>query len=175
MDSFVYLASLFLSMIVQVVVPPLPAELIVIVAAKSFGIWTTTLVAGSGLFVGGVLVYYFASWIEKRFKNFFERGKVAKVILRLKEVETFILLIRVLPYNPSDIISYAAGLIRVSPKKFITITFFVSYIRCFLLSYFGSSIESMGSLFVVFGLLLLSAAIGWVFVFGQKRLSSSKS
>ena len=169
-----YLLIIFISMVVQVIVPPLPAELIVIISAKSFGLWTTTLVAGSGLFLGGVLVFYFASWIERRFKNIFERGKVATVISKLKRVETFILCIRVLPYNPSDIISYAAGLIRVSPKKFITITFFVSYIRCFLLSYFGSYIVDAGSLFMVFGLLLISAAIGWVVVFGT-RLSGRKS
>lgn len=169
-----YMMILFISMVVQVIIPPLPAELIVIISAKSFGLWTTTLVAGSGLFIGGVLVFYFASWIERRFKNIFERDKVVTVITKLKKVETFILCIRVLPYNPSDIISYGAGLIRVSPKKFVTITFFVSYIRCFLLSYFGSYIVDAGSLFTVFGLLLISATIGWVAVFGSS-LSGRKS
>ncbi|MGM0518693.1 MAG: TVP38/TMEM64 family protein [Campylobacterota bacterium] len=156
-------------MIVQVVIPPIPAEVIVIGSGKLYGIWTTTLVAGSGLFAGGVLVYFFGRAIEKKFHTTFEKEKVAKVIKRLREVETFILLIRILPYNPSDIISYAAGIIKIDIKKYITITFFVSFGRSFLLAYFGSYIEDAKTLFIIFGILLLSAAIGWFFVFKKSK------
>lgn len=152
-------------MIAQVIVPPIPAELIVIGGGKFYGIWTTTVVAGSGLFTGGVIVYYFGRGIEKTFHKTFERKKVAQVIERLQEVETFILLVRILPYNPSDIISYAAGIIKIELKKYLLLTFIVSFTRCFLLAYFGTQIQDVKTLFIVFSLLFFSALLGWLFVF----------
>ena len=153
-------------MIVQVIIPPIPAELIVIGAGKLHGVWVTTLVAGAGLFAGSVIVYFFGAWIEKYFHNLFAKDKVARVIERLHEVETLMLLVRVLPYNPSDIISYAAGIIKVNIKKYLIITFFVTFIRCFLLAYFGTQISNIETLLVVFSLLFVSALIGWAVVFG---------
>ncbi len=151
-------------MILQVVIPPIPAEVIVIGSGNLYGVVTTTLVAGSGLFTGGVIVYFFGRLIEKKFHKTFEKEKVARVVKKLQELETFILLIRILPYNPSDIISYAAGVIKVNIKKYIAITFVVSFGRSFLLAYFGTYIEDTKTLFVVFSILILSAVIGWFFV-----------
>ncbi len=155
-------------MIVQVILPPIPAELIVVAAGKIHGVGITTLVAGSGLFTGGVAVYFLGRFIERGFHGIFARQKVARVIDRLHEVETLLLLVRVLPYNPSDIISYAAGIIKVKLRKYLLITFAVSFVRCFLLAYFGSMITDMQTLFVIFGLLFLSAMLGWAVVFGMK-------
>jgi uncharacterized membrane protein YdjX (TVP38/TMEM64 family) len=156
-------------MIIQVIIPPIPAELIVIGSGNIYGIWTTTLVAGSGLFVGGVIVYFFGRGIAKGFHTTFEKEKVAKVIQRLREVETFILLVRILPYNPSDIISYAAGIIKINIKKYIMITFFVSFGRSFLLAYFGSYIEDIKTFFIIFAILFFSAILGWLFVFKKQK------
>ena len=151
-------------MILQVVIPPIPAEVIVIGSGNLYGVLTTTLVAGSGLFIGGVVVYLFGRLIEKKFHKTFEKEKVARVIKKLQKLETFILLIRILPYNPSDIISYAAGIIKIDIKKYIIITFIVSFGRSFLLAYFGTYIEDTKTLFIVFSILILSAVIGWFFV-----------
>lgn len=161
-------------MVIQVVIPPIPAEVIVIGSGKLYGIAMTTFVAGSGLFVGGVVVYFFGRFIEKTFHTTFEKQKVAAVIQRLREVETFILLIRILPYNPSDIISYAAGIIKIDIKKYILITFFVSFGRSFLLAYFGSYIEDTQTFFIIFGILLLSAVVGWFFVFKKHKKNQEK-
>jgi len=169
------LAVLFVLMIIQVIIPPIPAELIVVASGNLYGVWTTTFVAGGGLFTGGVLVYFFGRGIEKTFHSAFEKKKVAHVIQRLKEVETFILLVRILPYNPSDIISYAAGIIKINIKKYLLITFFVSFVRCFLLAYFGTQISDMQTLFFVFSILFISALVGWVFVFGIGKKSEKIS
>ncbi|MGM0623175.1 MAG: TVP38/TMEM64 family protein [Campylobacterota bacterium] len=165
----------FVIMIVQVIIPPIPAELVVIGAGNLYGIWTATWVSGSGLFVGGILAYFFGRGIGKVFHNLFAKKKVAQVISRLHEVETFILLVRILPYNPSDIISYAAGVIRIPLKKYLLITFFVSYVRCFLLAYFGSKITSLNTLFIVFSLLFLSALIGYIIVFKRGKSDKKRS
>ena len=81
-------------MILQVVIPPIPAEVIVIGSGNLYGVLTTTLVAGSGLFIGGVVVYFFGRLIEKKFHKTFEKEKVARVIKKLQKIETFILLMQ---------------------------------------------------------------------------------
>ncbi|MGM0533551.1 MAG: TVP38/TMEM64 family protein [Campylobacterota bacterium] len=163
------LLILFAVMVAQVIIPPIPAEMVVVFSAKFHGVWTTTAVAGAGLFVGGVLVYFIGRFIHKGFEKTFQKEKVQRVITRLHEVETPILLVRVLPYNPSDVISYAAGVIGINLKKFVTITFFVSFIRVYILAYFGSKISDIKTLFMVFGALFISAVIGWIVVFGTRK------
>ena len=163
------LSGLFFLMAVQVVIPPIPAELIVIGAGREYGLLLTTLVAGSGLFAGSVLVYFFGEWIEARFGRFFKKERVASVMARLHRIETPLLLIRVLPYNPADLISYAAGILRVPLRKYLILTFVVTYLRCGLLAYFGTRITDLKSLFIILSLLALSAMTAAFFVYGRRR------
>jgi len=163
------LLLLFLIMVVQVVVPPIPAELIVIGAGKQYGVVVTAIVAGSGLTAGSMLVYWLGGWIEQRFGRIFARQQVQTVMARLRKVETPLLLIRALPYNPSDVISYAAGIIKIKKKKFILLTCLTSYSRCFVLGHFGAAVSSLGSLLAIGSLLLVSALIAAGVVYGRQR------
>jgi len=162
------LAILFFSMIIQVIIPPIPAELIVISAGKIYGVLIATIVAGTGLFVGGVLVYMFGYWLQEKFK-IFNNKKAREVINKIKEHEKIILWIRILPYNPSDIISYGAGIIRVRKATFLRISFFTSYIRCFLLAWLGSYITNVKSTLQVIGILIISAIVAHVIVYKRKK------
>ena len=162
------LLVLFISMIVQVVIPPIPAEIIVIAAGKLYGVFLTTLVAGSGLYIGSLLVYFFGKWIRRRFTHLFKKERVSKVVEKLKEHETLILWIRILPYNPSDLISYAAGILHIPKKKFVLISFFTSYIRCFFLALLGTSLTDVTTTLQVLGLLAISAAVAYVLIYRKK-------
>lgn len=159
LDSIYGAILLFFSMILQVIIPPLPAELIVIAASKIFGVPLTAAVAGTGLWIGSVLVYYIGRYLHQRFDGFFGKERIRKAIEEIRNYENFILWVRILPYNPSDIISYAAGIIKVNNKKFITISFFTSYARCFMLAYLGSVIISFKMVFLVLSILLTSAIV----------------
>lgn len=167
MATLVQLATLFVSMVIQVVVPPLPAELIVIVAARSHGVWTTTAVAGSGLFAGSVLVYHLSRLLQHRLDAVFEREKVERVVERLRRWAVPILWIRILPYNPSDVISYGAGLIDVSPGRFYWITLCTSFLRCLALSVLGLRMQDLRTTFQVLGLLALSSLVAWALLYGR--------
>ncbi len=151
------LLVLFLMMIAQVIIPPIPAEIIVIAAASKYGIVITALVSGTGLFIGSVLVYFFGKHYSKRFNKFFNHKKLKKIKRILRKYQFSILWVRILPYNPSDIISYGAGLLAFRKKPFMIISIVTSYARCFLLASLGSMITSWGSLLMVAGLLILSA------------------
>jgi len=168
LEQIIGLSILFLLMLVQVIIPPIPAEIIVIGAANLYGVLITTLVAGSGLFVGSIIVYYFGKYIQKKFEFFFNKKKVKIITQKLKEYDTSILWIRILPYNPSDVISYAAGIIHVDERKFFTITFITSYVRCFILSLLGLYINNLKSIFYIIVLLVFSAILAQIMLFDKK-------
>lgn len=169
------LAALFLIMIVQVIIPPIPAELIVISAGRLHGSLPTTLVAGAGLFCGSVIVYSIGRFIHQRLAKYFDREKTKRIIERIKAYETMILWLRILPYNPSDIISYAAGIVMVRPAKFLLITGVTAFARTWMLASLGTYITNMRSLLQVGSILLLSAVVGTIIAYGRKRTGPKDS
>ena len=169
LETILGLLTLFIVMIVQVIIPPVPAEAIVIGAAKLYGVFGTTLVSGMGLYAGSLLVYYFGKGIQNKFDHVFKKERVAIVVEKLKEHETFILWIRILPYNPSDFISYGAGIIHVPEKKFFTISFFTSFVRCFTLAAMGVWIRDWTTFFWVLGALSVSAVVAYIIVYRRSN------
>jgi len=167
MSSIASLPLLFFTMLIQVVVPPLPAELIVISAGKIHGTTLTTIFAGSGLLTGSITVYYIGRFIHSKFERFFHRDKTAQIITRLKKIENVLLWIRILPYNPSDIISYGAGIVEVNPLKFILISTITAFVRTFLLARLGEYLDDMKTFFVVGSILILSFLIGSLVAYGS--------
>jgi uncharacterized membrane protein YdjX (TVP38/TMEM64 family) len=156
-------------MIFQVVIPPLPAELIVITAGRSYDIKLVTFFAGSGLFIGSAIVFYIGRYIHTKLARFFNRKKTQIIVARIQKIETLLLWVRILPYNPSDIISYAAGIIEVQTRKYLVITLCTSFIRVFILSFLGSQITNIKSLFHVGTMLLISALIGSAIAYGKSE------
>lgn len=168
LDTIIGPVILFFSMIFQVIFPPLPAELIVISAGKLYGVAATTLAASAGLYVGSFVAYLLGSYAHRRFDRFFEQGKIQKIITALKRYESAILWVRILPYNPSDVISYAAGILHFDQRRFLSIGLVTSLVRCFLLAWLGSFITSLKTLAVVLMVLLGSLAAAHFLLFRKK-------
>lgn len=168
LDTVIGLIVLFFSMIFQVIFPPLPAELFVISAGKLYGVLATTLVAGAGLYVGSFIAYLLGSYTHRRFDRFFEGDKIQKIITALKRYESAILWVRILPYNPSDVISYAAGILHFDKRRFLSIGLVTSLVRCFLLAWLGSFITSLKTLAVVLMVLLVSLVVAHFILFRKK-------
>lgn len=156
-------------MVIQVIVPPLPAELIVVSAGRLYGTASTTAFGGSGLFAGSVAVYYLGRYIHLKLARFFDRARTKQIIGRVRSFENVLLWVRILPYNPSDIISYAAGIVEISPAKFVIITACTSYVRVFVLATLGAYISDLKTLFQVAALLLVSALIGAAVAYGGRN------
>tara|TARA_B100000686_G_C16797716_1_gene983622 strand:- start:3422 stop:3955 length:534 start_codon:yes stop_codon:yes gene_type:complete len=169
LDSATGLIGLFLLMVLQVIIPPIPAELIAIFSGKYCGVAISTLVGGSGLYLGSVLVYLAGTWIHRKFDYFFSKYKIRCVLEAFNRYHKWILWIRLLPYNPSDIIAYAAGILKINRSAFLTITFFTSYIRCFLLSWMGAKIEGWESASVALSILIISAFLVYVVLFTKNK------
>ena len=156
-------------MILQVIIPPIPAEVIVISAGKLYGIFVTTLVAGAGLYIGSVIAYFLGVYMHHRFDRFFEHDKLKIIISELKKYESLILWIRFLPYNPSDIIAYAAGIMHIDKRVFLSVTLVTSMVRCFILALLGAFITNLQTLFVVVMVVVLSMVIVHFLIFRKKK------
>jgi len=161
MSEALPLVGLFFTMVLQVIVPPLPAELVVIGAGHRLGAGVTTLVAGAGLFCGSICVYGIGRYIHRRLARVFDRERVKRVLERIREMEDVILWVRALPYNPSDIISYAAGMAAVQPGKYLLITL--------ALAWLGTVLTDFKSFFQVGSLLLLSAVLAGAVAYGRPK------
>jgi uncharacterized membrane protein YdjX (TVP38/TMEM64 family) len=160
--------ALFFAMVVQVIVPPIPAEVLTIGAGNRFGPWKTVFAAGGGLFLGSLAVYWIGNKINQRFSRFFSQDKVRKIIAGFEKYDTWILWVRILPYNPSDIISYAAGVSKVNFGKFVAISFFTSFIRCAILARMGSEISSWKNIITILAILLISGFLSVAFLYKKK-------
>jgi len=174
-EDLIGLVGLFLLMAIQVVIPPIPAEVIVIWAGHQYGVAASTLVAGSGLFLGSMLVYRIGIFVHERYSRFFSKDKVARMLQVFQRHGAWVLWVRLLPYNPSDIISYAAGIARLNPKTFLLLTAVTSFLRCFLLSYLGGSIQNWKGIFYAITLLIVSAVIAMVLLFSRAPPGGNKS
>ena len=166
-NTIIGLLLVFISMAIQVIIPPIPAEVIVIGSSKLYGILITTIVAGAGLYLGSVLTYLIGRYIQKRFEKFFSKEKVEMLIQKLRKFEDLILWIRFLPYNPADTIAYAAGIMKIDFKKFVIIAAFTSFIRCFLLAYMGDYITNLKTIIIAIVLILLTGLIAYLIIFGK--------
>ena len=166
---FIELIVLFLAMILQVIIPPLPAELIIIEGGRRFGMPLTTLFGGTGLLVGSTAVYFFGSYLHRRFQRFFDKDRTKRVVERLRRYENVLLWIRVLPYNPSDLISYGAGILKLDLRKFILVTACTSYIRTMLLALMGARLSNAREIFQIIFLLFLSWVIATIVIYGRKK------
>lgn len=173
LENYPYVA-LFLSMVVQVVFPPLPAELIVVTAGRMYDVGMVTLFGGAGLFTGSVLVFYFGRYLQFKFSRLFDRRKTRQIIERLRRIETLLLWVRILPYNPSDIISYGAGIAAVQPGKYIAVTLCTSFVRVLFLAVLGSYVTNIKAFFQVGGVLVLSALIGAAIAYGDRGKNNKK-
>lgn len=161
------LLLLFFAMIIQVIIPPIPAELITAAAGNQYGVPITTLVAGSGLFLGSILVYAIGRWLATNI-TFFEQQKVKHVLDHIAEYEQPILWVRILPYNPADIISYAAGVARFDFRTYMGITFVVSYTRSGVLAWLGTQAQSLLSIIGVLAVLAISAYVGYKLTYASR-------
>ena len=159
---------LFFAMIFQVIIPPIPAELLTMGAGKRFGVWITTFTSGSGLFFGSFAVYWIGVKINQRFTGFFSRDKVSKVLTTFEKNGSWILWVRILPYNPSDIISYAAGIAKIDLRRFLTISFFTSFVRCGMLAQMGFEILNWRNFITAFAILIASGIFSFALLYKNK-------
>lgn len=146
----------FALMVFQSILAPLPAFLITFANAALFGWVYGALLSWSSAMVGALLCFYIA--------KFLGREVVEKLTskIALKSVDAFfekhgvyaILIARLLPFISFDIVSYAAGLTRMSLRSFLIATGLGQLPATLIYSYAGEMLTG-GARTFVYGLLIL--------------------
>ena len=156
--SFGLLAPLvsFALMVFQAILAPLPAFLITFANAALFGWVYGALLSWSSAMVGALLCFYIAKMLGREVVE----KLTSKIALR--SVDAFfekhgvyaILIARLLPFISFDIVSYAAGLTRMSLRSFLIATGLGQLPATLIYSYAGEMLTGGAKTFV-YGLLIL--------------------
>jgi len=137
--------GLFVVMVIQTIIAPLPSEMVIMLAG-AIGISFPIVVAygGLGLIVGAIIAFFIAKvgrevvveklvskkWMKRVDKWVEEKGTLAILISRL------------IPLVPFDLVSYVAGLTKIEFKNYLLATILGAFPRVAVLALAGSSTGS---------------------------------
>jgi uncharacterized membrane protein YdjX (TVP38/TMEM64 family) len=148
-------------MALAVIISPIPSLPLDITAGAFFGVLPGTVFSVIGALAGAVVSFMISRTIGREFVERFLGGHVNFCSTCSDKLLTRIVLFsRLLPVVSFDIISYGAGLTKMSLKMFSLATFFGMIPLTFLYNYFGSilfgSILEFGrGLSVILGLVMV--------------------
>lgn len=148
----------FLLMIFQSVAAPLPSFLITFANAALFGWWQGAILSWTSSMVGAALCFYIARVLGRdAVGKLVSAGAVRQVDdFFLKYGKNTILICRLLPFVSFDIVSYAAGLTRMSFAGFLLMTGIGQLPATLVYSYVGGMLTG-GARWLMTGLMLLFA------------------
>jgi uncharacterized membrane protein YdjX (TVP38/TMEM64 family) len=127
-------------MATAVVVTPIPSLPLDLAAGAYFGVWLGTLYTVAGALVGGSLCFAVGRRLGAGFVERFAKGHIALCTqCSDKLLAKVVFLARLLPIVSFDLVSYAAGLTRMSFGKFLTATTLGMLPPTFLLNALGES------------------------------------
>jgi uncharacterized membrane protein YdjX (TVP38/TMEM64 family) len=140
-------------MATAVVLSPIPSLPLNIAAGALFGPLMGTLYSALGALGGAVLSFMIARTLGRELLERFISGHINFCVACSDKLLTkIIFLSRLLPFFSFDIISYGAGLTKISLKKFSLATFFGMIPLTFVYNYFGSVLVPVKGMTIIFGL-----------------------
>lgn len=164
-------------MATAVVISPLPSLPIDIAAGAVFGPWLGTLYAAIGATLGSMISFGIARFLGREVVERFVGGHISfcrncsdHLLGRI------VFATRLIPFVSFDLISYGAGLTKMSLRSFTLATFFGMLPLTFLYTYSGPLLIEGGVLSLTLGavmvvaFLLLPVAIERYDPFGMKKL-----
>ncbi len=153
-------SGLILAMVVQSVISPIPADAI-LVAAGALGMdaWTVGVVGGIGSALGAMANFYIARLAGRPFVERAFRSEVLDAVDRwfARWGPLAVVIARLIPFSPIDLISYAAGLTGMNPLHFFAANLVALIPRAALFGYIGNLL-SRGKVWPV--VLLLVVILG---------------
>ncbi len=151
-------APLFLMVLMatSVVVSPLPSLPLDVAAGAFFGPWLGTLYSALGALLGAIVAFGIARLLGGEVIGRLVGGHIHlcrdcsdKLLTR------FILVARLVPVVSFDLVSYGAGLTKISVRRFALATFVGMLPVTFVYNYFGSVVVFGRELTIALGLLMV--------------------
>jgi len=123
-NSGIFAPIIYIGMqVLQVIVAPIPGQIMGFLGGYFFGVWLGTLYSMIGTVIGTLIVASLARKLGKPFVIKFAGKKNYKKFNRFlrKRGEIFLFLIYLLPFFPDDAISTIAGLSKIKIKTITTL------------------------------------------------------
>lgn len=131
----------YMALMAATVATPLPSLPLNFAAGAYFGPWLGTLYSATGALGGALISFGLARLFGRRFIERFLRGHInfcASCSDRLLTLVIF--LTRVVPVVSFDLVSYGAGLTKITPLRYSIATFFGMLPLTFLYNFYGAII-----------------------------------
>lgn len=109
----------------QTVVKIIPAEPLEIAAGYAFGTWGGLALCSLGTFIGSLAIMILSTWLGGKFISAFineEQLENISVINNKKHRRLFLFIFYLVPSTPKDIMTYAAGSLKMNMTEFFVIT-----------------------------------------------------
>jgi len=143
-------------MALAVIISPIPSASLDAAAGAFFGPYLGTLYSAIGALGGAIASFLIARFLGRKFVERFLGGHINLCSgCSDKLLTKFVFLARLLPFISFDIVSYGAGLTKMSLKKFILATFLGMLPLTFVYNYFGVVLVAGGGLSLVLGLVIV--------------------
>ncbi len=154
-ESFAPLVYMFI-MALAVVISPIPSLPLDIAAGAFFGPLLGTIYSSLGALIGATVSFMIARLLGREWIERFLGGHINFCATCSNKLLTKIVFVsRLLPIVSFDIISYGAGLTKMSVKNFILATFTGMLPLTFIYNYFGSVFVVGKGLTIILGLILV--------------------
>jgi uncharacterized membrane protein YdjX (TVP38/TMEM64 family) len=145
-----------ITMALAVIVSPLPSLPLDIAAGAFFGPFLGTAYSVLGALGGAVVSFLLARYLGREFIERFLSGHINFCTECSDRFLTKVVFFsRLLPIVSFDVVSYGAGLTKISLKNFTLATLFGMIPLTFVYNYFGSVIIFSEKLTVIFGLIMV--------------------
>jgi len=148
---------LVISMILAVMSGLIPSVALDVAAGSYFGPYLGTLYCTVGALIGAVFSFLIARFLGRGLIRPFLKGHInfcSKCSNRLLTKLVFIS--RLIPVVSFELVSYGAGLTKMSIRNFTLATFFGMIPLTFIYNYFGSFLAVDGTLLFIFGLIMVA-------------------
>jgi len=154
---FLYMMLMALAVVITVI-PSLPLN---VAAGIYFGPILGTLFSALGALAGAMLSFLIARYLGRKFMERFLTGHINFCTQCSDYLLTKIVFIsRLLPFVSFDLVSYGAGLTKMSLRAFSLATFLGMLPLTFIYNYFGSLFVMSRFLALFFGLIMLLMLFG---------------
>ena len=147
-------------MTLAVVFSPIPSAPIAVTSGLLYGKWWGTAYIVIGAELGAIIAFTIARCLGYEvLKKWFGEKLNSGLLSSQRDLTLIVFVSRLLPFVSFDILSYAAGLTRLSFLRFIIATFLGILPVSFLLAYFGYELKANDSRFlaIIFSLGLITA------------------
>jgi uncharacterized membrane protein YdjX (TVP38/TMEM64 family) len=149
----IYMAA----MAATAVIVPIPGPPLFVVAGALFGPFLGTVYAVAGSLAGAVIAFFIARFLGRDFVESL-LGKQVVICCECSEglLTKIIFFSRLLPLISFDVVSYGAGLTRISVRSFTLATLFGSLPMTFIYHSFGSVLKVGSTTALILGLMIVA-------------------